>query len=443
MIPTTTTPPLAIGQVLSILIEKLVDGGAGLGRCEGRVVFVHGVCPGERVRARITTVKKSYVEAEMESVDQPSPDRIPPPCPVFEECGGCQWQQLDYPAQLRAKVEILRENLRRIGKIDAPDLLPPIPSPHAFEYRTRIQLKTDFTKDRTIIGFYEEKTHRIVPIEACLIAHPVLNRAVAALNSLFSDPAERPPDLTDIHLHLARATGELLVRFFAGDKPPARIKPFFKKFADAMPETVGQVYTSSNGRRLVWGRDYLIDRIMEVPFRISDRSFSQVHSELIEPLIETVRTLARPTGHESVLELYCGIGTFGVFMGREASSLIGFDENETAVGDANHNADRAGLTKVRFTAMPVAKAIRNLVNEKKMFNCIVLDPPREGLGQKTIASLILLKPSRIVYVSCDPATLSRDLKIFTEGGYRPGRIQPIDLFPQTYHLETVAELIRI
>jgi 23S rRNA (uracil1939-C5)-methyltransferase len=442
MTPAAMTPPLSIGQIIRIPIEKLVDGGAGLGRWEGRVVFVPGACPGEEVRARITTIKKSYAEAALESVEKPSPDRGVPPCPVFEECGGCQWQMLAYPAQLRAKVEILRENLRRIGKLEAPDLLPPIPSPRGFEYRTRIQLKTDFTKGRSLLGFYEEKTHEIVPIETCLIAHPILNRALAALRSLFSDPAERPPDLTDIHLHLARATGELLVRFFAVDKPPEGIESFFKKFADAMPETVGQVYTSSNGRRRVRGRDHLIDRFKDIPFRISDRSFAPIHSDLIEPLIDAVRTLAQPIGLKSVLELYCGIGTFGIFLAREAASVTGFDENEVAIGDANYNSLQPGLTAGRFTAKPVARAVKDLVNEKKTFDCVVLDPPREGVDRKTLMSLIQLKPSKIIYISCDPATLSRDIKVLTEGGYRPGRIQPIDLFPQTYHLETVAELIK-
>jgi 23S rRNA (uracil1939-C5)-methyltransferase len=436
------TSSLAVGRIISIPIEKLVDGGAGLGRWEGRVVFVPGVCPGEEVSARITLVKKGYAEAALESVEKPSPDRVTPPCPVFGTCGGCQWQQLSDPAQLQAKIGILRENLRRIGKLEAPDLLPPIPSPRGFEYRTRIQLRTDFTKSRSTLGFYEEKTHRIVPIETCLIAHPILNRALATLRTLFSDQAERPPGLTDIHLHLARATGELLVRFFAGDKPPERIESFFKNFADAMPETVGQVYTSSNGRRRVRGRDYLVDRFKEVPFRISDRSFAQVNSDLIEPLIDTVRTFVQPTRIESILELYCGIGTFGIFLAREASALTAFDENEVAVEDANHNAIQQGLTNCRFTAKPVEQAVRDLVNEKKMFDCVIMDPPREGVNRKTLALLIRLNPSRIVYVSCDPATLARDLKILTDSGYRPGRIQPVDLFPQTYHLEAVAELIK-
>jgi 23S rRNA (uracil1939-C5)-methyltransferase len=430
------------GNLIAITIEKLVDGGAGLGRWEGRAVFVPGACPGETARVRIASVKKGYAEARLETVLTPSPDRIPPPCPVFGKCGGCQWQQLAYPAQVRAKVEILREDLRRIGKLPDPNILPPRPAPGPYEYRTRIQLKTDLTTEEPRIGFFAGTSHRIVPIEACPIAAPPLNRALAALRNLLGDPETRPSSLTDVHLNLARATGEVQVRYFAEDEPQDRIERIFTGIEAAVPKVVSQVYSSRTGRRWVRGCDYLTDRYGEIPFRISDRSFAQVHWELIPPLIETVRTFAELTGNESVLELHCGIGTFGIFLAREAAELIGFDENDVAVQDANYNARRLGLTIGRFEAKPVERAVRTLIEEGKKFDRVILDPPREGMDRKTLESLIRLQPSRIVYVSCDPATLARDLKILTDDGFRPGRIQPVDLFPQTYHLETVAEMIR-
>jgi 23S rRNA (uracil1939-C5)-methyltransferase len=159
-------------------------------------------------------------------------------------------------------------------------------------------------------------------------------------------------------------------------------------------------------------------------------------------LIDTVGTLAHPTRLESILELYCGIGTFGIFLAREASAVTGFDENAVAIEDANYNAAQQRLTNCRFTAKPVARVVRDLVNEKRTFDCVVMDPPREGVDRKTLESLVRLNPSRIVYISCDAATLARDLKMLTDGGFRPGRIQPIDLFPQTHHFETVVELIK-
>jgi 23S rRNA (uracil1939-C5)-methyltransferase len=430
------------GDLITTTIEKLVDGGAGLGRWEGRAVFVPGACPGETVRIRIASVKKGYAEARLQTVLKPSPDRTPPPCPVFGKCGGCQWQQLAYPAQIEAKGGILREDLRRIGKITDPNILPPRPAPGPFEYRTRIQLKTDMKTKEPRIGFFAGTSHRIVPIEACPIAGPQLNQALGALHQILRDPATRPSSLTDLHLNLARATGELQLRYFSEDEPRDRMEKLFTSVEAAVPNVVSQVYYSRTGHRWIRGRDYLIDRYQEIPFRIGDRSFAQVHWEQIPALIDTVRIFAALSGNESVLELYCGIGTFGIFLAREAASLAGFDENEIAVQDANYNARQQGLTNCTFTAEPVERALSDLADENKTFDCVVLDPPREGVDRKTMESLIRLNPSRIVYVSCNPATLARDLKILIDGGFRPGRIQPIDLFPQTFHLETVAEVIR-
>jgi len=434
-------PAPTIPREIPVTIEKLVDGGAGLGRWNGRTVFVSGVCAGEEVRARVRSVKKGYAVADLQSVLNPSSDRIRPSCPVFETCGGCQWQHIDYPAQARAKAGILLENLRRIGKLPDPDILPILPSPDPFEYRNRIQLKTDLSTDKARIGYYAAQSHRLVPIGHCPIARSPINRALEILRSLFSDPAVRLPSLSDLHLHLAQATQELQARYFAEDEAEDRIEGLFTKFEEALPNVVSQVYYSRTGRRRVRGRDYLLDRYKEIPFRISDRSFAQIHGRLTEPLIETVRTFASLTGKDSVLELYSGIGTFGIFLAQEAA-LTGFDENMIAVEDANYNARQQGLTNCRFKAEPVEQAVEYLVEQGRQFDRIIMDPPREGMNRNTLERLPRLHPSRIVYVSCDTATLARDLKILTDLGFRLGRVQPIDLFPQTFHLETVAELER-
>jgi 23S rRNA (uracil1939-C5)-methyltransferase len=435
-------PPPTEDRDISLTIEKLVDGGAGLGRWDGRAVFVSGVCAGEEVRARVRSVKKGYAVADLQSVLSPSSDRVRADCPVFGKCGGCQWQHIDYPQQVRAKVGILIENLRRIGKFSNPDVLPILSSPDPLEYRNRIQLKTDLSTDRPRIGYYAAQSHRLVPIENCPIARSPINRAVEALHSVLSDPAARLPSLTDLHLHLAHATQELQARYFAEDEAEDRVERLFTQFEDALPNVVSQVYYSRTGRRRVRGRDYLLDRYKEIPFRISDRSFAQIHGRLTDSLIETVQTFASLTGKDSVLELYSGIGTFGLFLASEAG-LTGIDENVIAVEDANYNARQQGLTNCRFKAKPVEQAVGDFVEQGHRFDRVVMDPPREGMNRKTLELLPRLHPSKIVYVSCDPATLARDLKILTEAGFRLARIQPIDLFPQTFHLESVAELERI
>ncbi|MEW6323831.1 MAG: 23S rRNA (uracil(1939)-C(5))-methyltransferase RlmD [Nitrospirota bacterium] len=432
---------MSANRIVTVTVEKLIDGGAGLGRVDGRVIFVPGVCPGERVRARITAVKPGYAEAALESVEQASADRVRPPCPVFGRCGGCQWQHLSDPAQARAKVDILREDLRRLAKLDKPALLDPIAAPEPYGYRSRIQVKIDASGAKPRIGFYAAKSRQIVTMEQCPVAAPPLNRAVAALRTCLADPATRLSSMSEIHWHLAQGTGELQSRYFAAGEPKKRVEAFLTKSAASLPELVSQVYYDRSGHRRVWGRDWITDHLHGRPFRISDRSFAQVNWAQNQAMIEAVLGFAALTGRESVLELFCGIGNFGLFLAEQAATLEGYDENPSAVADARYNAEQQRRPNCRFQAGPVDEVLEGLIRSGRRFDCIVLDPPREGLQRAALNALLKLAPARIVYISCVPATLARDLRRFGDGGYRVGRIQPIDLFPQTPYLETVTELI--
>ncbi len=428
------------GQIISTKIEKLIDGGAGLGRVDGQVVFVPGVCPGEQVEARLTAVKTDYADAALEKVVTPSADRVTPPCPVYGKCGGCQWQQLAYPAQLRAKVDILREDLRRIAKLDGPELLAPIGAPAPYDYRTRIQVKIDTSRPEPVIGFFAAKSNQIVPMERCLVAAPPLNRVIEELRRLLTDPARRLSSMTDVHLHLAQGTGELQCRHFAEGEPKKRVETFLTAAVEALPELVSQVYYDRSGHRRVWGRDWIMDRVHDRPFRISDRSFAQVNWAQNQTMIETVRAFAALTGRESVLELFCGIGNFGLFLAERAATLMGYDENPSAIADAKYNAAQQGRANCRFVAGPVGETLAGLVKGGRKFDLALLDPPREGVQRAPLEALIKLAPARLLYVSCVSATLARDLRRLMDGGYRVGRLQPVDLFPQTPYLETVTEL---
>lgn len=434
---------LTAGRTITGSIDKLIDGGSGLARIDGQVVFIPGVCPGEKVEARVTAVKSGYAEAALEKVLAPSADRIEPPCPVAGRCGGCQWQQLAYPAQLEAKVTILREDLQRIGKLAEPPLLPPIVAPHPYDYRTRIQLKLDGTGRAPAIGFYAMHSRQIVPIERCLVAAPPLNQAMASLRAILTDPKTAMPSLNEAHLHLAQGTGELQIRYMADGEPKRRVETFLTAAEQQVPGLVSQVYYDRSGHRRVWGRDWIVDQIKARAFRISDRSFAQVNWEQNGVLIDTATAFASLTGRESVLELYCGIGNFGLFLASAARSLQGYDENKTAITDARENASTQGITNSRFTARPVEEAVEALARGTERWNLIVADPPRDGMGRRVIEAIVALKPARIIYISCVPSTLARDLKQLTSGGgggYRVDRIQPVDLVPQTPYLETVSLL---
>lgn len=438
-------------NAIPVTIEKLIDGGSGLARIDGQIIFIPGVCPGEQVRARVTAAKSGYVEAALEQVMTPSADRVAPPCPVASRCGGCQWQHLDYPAQLRAKIAILREDLQRIGKLTDPPLLAPIGAPNPYHYRTRIQIKLDCTGHDPVIGFYAAQSRRIVPVpweEGCLVAAPPLNRAITALRAILGDPTTRMESLNEAHLHLAQGTGELQIRYEADGEPKRRVEAFLTIAEKNVPGLVSQIYYDRSGHRRVWGRDWITDTIRsnsgDRPFRISDRSFAQVNWEQQTALIDTVTAFASLTGRESVLELYCGSGNFGLFLASSAKSLQGYDENKTAIGDARDSALKQGITNSRFTARPVEEAVEALARGSERWELLVADPPRDGMGRRVIEAVMALKPPKIVYISCVPATLARDLKqlsIGGGGGYRVERIQPVDLFPQTPYLETVTELV--
>jgi 23S rRNA (uracil1939-C5)-methyltransferase len=435
-------PGIEAGEAVVVKIEKLVDSGAGLGRVDGRVVFVPRTLPGETVEARVTTVKKGYAEALPEKILTASPNRVEPPCPVFGSCGGCQWQHIAYHAQLEEKVNILREDLARIGKISDANVLPPIPAPEPYEYRTRIQLKTDLSKKPPEIGFYESGSHRIVPFDRCLIAAPAINEAVWKIRSVLTEFKNGPKYITEVHVHQSGARGKLLLRIIGMNAPREAVNRLFDEFEREIPDLVSQVYYGRSGQRFIRKRDYLLEEYKGVRFRISDRSFAQVNWRQTGPLVETLLEFAALTESESVLELYSGIGTFGLFLAGGAKEMDGFDEDPHAVKDAVYNTAQKGLSRCRFERKPAIEAVRDLLKGKRSFDCVVLDPPREGVNRSVLKSIRKFRPSRIVYVSCHPASLARDLRILAESGWRVGRIQPIDLFPQTHHLEVIAEILR-
>jgi 23S rRNA (uracil1939-C5)-methyltransferase len=434
--------PLVVGEVLSLTIEKLVDRGWGMGRVEGRVVFVPGVCAGELVTARVTALRKGYAEAQVETILQPASDRVHPPCPVVEACGGCQWQHIAYPVQVQSKMEILREDLKRLGGLADPPILPVVAASDPFGYRTRLQLKVDLTGEGPLIGFFGAKSHRIVPVASCLIASPALNEIIARLWEILREPEMRLVSLTEIHLHTALGKGEIQLRYMAGIEPQDRAERLMARMEAVHPAVKSQVFYGGKYDRWVWRRDYLIEKYGDLAYRISDKAFAQINYEQNVTLMETVRTFAGLTGKEKVLELYCGIGNLGLILGREAKSVLGYDVNRFAIADATHNAKTMRLSRCRFTSRPVHLAVNDINSRKETYDVVIVDPPREGIDRETLKGLARLRSPKIVLVSCNPSTLARDLRSLSENGYQVQRIQPIDLFPQTYHLEAVVELTR-
>ena len=414
---------------ITLQIEKLAQGGEGFGRYQGRVIFVPYAIPGEKVAVTITHESKDYAKGEIAEILAPAPERRTPLCPVFTRCGGCQLQNLPEPAQVRYKSEALRDALARIGRLTRFDLLPAVASPHPFYYRTRVRLKAE----GGTIGFYQSKSHNIVEIDACPLLIPSLNRIIPFIKK------EVPlPNLEEIEMQGADPGDEFLL-ILRGEKFHLKeLEALYAKMGGLFPLR-GLIAYTKRGRRVI-GRDYLFHTLGDKTVRISDQSFSQVNPEVNRALIRTVFEWAAPAAGDRILELYSGIGNFTLFLSQWAGAVAAVEENPIAVEDARWNLKNAGIRNVLLHCGSAESWFKKEGRERRVYNKVFLDPPREGAAEKTLIGIVRLAPEKIFYLSCEPATLARDLRRLSAHGYSLKRIQPFDMFPQTGRLELLAEV---
>ena len=428
------------GDVLDLDIEKSVYRGLGLARHEGQVVFVPRAIPGDRVRARVESVTPGYVRALPEALVQGAPERRPPPCPLFARCGGCAYQDVDYPAQLRIKEAVLRESLARAG-VPWEGEVPVAASPEQ-GWRTRATLHLEEAGGVLRLGLHEEASHRVVDLEACLQLSPAMNQAARALRAGLE---ARRADARSVHdVEIVESTdGSRLVACLETDLPVPQAVAL-APLADAVPGLTGLGVMAAAGR----GRRYLNLRgdphvesgVRGLRLRSHVRSFFQGHRFLLGELVGAVVDLTPAGG--AVLDLYAGVGLFALALADRAERVLGAELSHVAVEDARANIEANieanGKTNVRVRQGDVAEALASWPAEAG--ERIILDPPRTGAGAPVARAVAGRRPACVVYVSCDPPTLGRDLAVFAKHGYAPDRVAAFDLFPDTFHLETVVRL---
>jgi 23S rRNA (uracil1939-C5)-methyltransferase len=416
----------------NVPIESLAYGGFGVGRTDRGVVFVPNTAPGDLVRARIVEDKGDYREAELVEVVEPSAVRRVPPCPYVPECGGCSWQHIEYPAQLEAKQRILVETLARIGGLDAATLdLRPIIASVEWRYRHRLTLRVG---GEHRLGFYRHRSHRLVEIDACRIADETVNAHLAAARQWL-----RGVSTTLRRLEIASTRNGRAVLVGIAEGPFRHDDAYHEKFLRAHASIAG-IVLSGKGWRRVFGKpavDLEIDGGLVIE---TQGGFTQVNPAGNRRLVETVLDLAALDRADRVLDLYCGAGNFTLPIARRVAEVVGVESDGVSATQARRNADRAGLGNCWFIQQPAAEAARALARGGERFAVVVLDPPRSGAARVVEHMASLTK--RVVYVSCDPTTLARDLRRLVSDGFTIGPVQAIDLFPQTYHLETVVRLER-
>ncbi|WP_146552636.1 23S rRNA (uracil(1939)-C(5))-methyltransferase RlmD [Rummeliibacillus sp. SL167] len=446
------TAPVKKNDQLSVDIEDLTHDGAGVAKVDGYPLFIQGGLPDEKAKVHVLKTLKNYGFAKIVEIEVASPDRVDAPCPVFSQCGGCQLQHLSYKAQLKWKEKMVCDVMKRIGKIDAP-VHPVKGMDNPWHYRNKAQIPFGLNGDAPIAGFYKTKSHAIVDTDRCLIQTPEADAILAGLKPRLWKLGIKPYNeqtkqgmLRHVVVRKARATGEVMVvlvtkkrKFPQAEEAIALIRKLVPNVTSIMqninPETTNVIF--GNETIHLWGQDTIEDHIGGVRFEISARSFYQVNPIQTEVLYKQALDYAQLTGKETVIDAYCGIGTISLFMAKKAKYVMGVEIVPQAIEDAKRNTKLNGLDNTYFEAGPAEEVIPRWYKEGKNADVLMVDPPRKGCDESLLKTILEQRPNRIVYVSCNPATLARDLRILEDGGYKTQEVQPVDMFPHTGHVETV------
>ncbi len=443
---TTSVSP---GSELELAFTDVLANGQAVGRAGGVVVFCSGPLPGERARVRITAVKPKYAVAQLLALLETSPQRVAPFCEVFGECGGCQLQHLAYPAQLAWKREVVRNALVRIGGFAEISVAETIGMRNPRAYRNKMSLVVDRSCKR--VGFYKQRSHDVVQIDGCPIVLPRLDAQIPRLNEAKADPATAGAFDRARHVvaRTAQATGEVVVTFTT-DRPDESLQAKAEQVAVKLDNISGLTnsydLSGSNAilgrkQRTLSGSAAIEESMGGLRYRVSSGSFFQVNVEILERILHQLDPLlSKPL---RILDLYCGAGAFALYFAKRGSTVLGIEENALAVAEARENAALNGLgSRVRFHTSTVEHALTHpgMAKDVAGTEAVFLDPPRKGCEERALAAIAARRIPAIWYLSCDPATLARDLKFLAAKGYGPGEIQPFDMFPQTGHVETLALL---
>ena len=438
-------------------ITGYASDGSGVCRIGGQVVFVKNALRGEICRVRILKAGKNVAYGKIEELTVPSLHRTEPDCPIYGKCGGCGTLHMDYAEELELKREKVADALKRIGGVETA--VPPVLGSGREAYRNKVIFAVSLQDGHAVTGFFRPRSHDVVPAESCLIQAEPLEKAASAVRrwmDRYRVPAydERTGRGTVRHVfcRIGRKTGQLQVTLVSAEEQIPHPEALTAELRAVCPETASVILNVNKTMgntvlagsfRTLWGADAIEDELCGLRFSLSPRSFYQVNRDQAERLYETALQYAGLTGKETVLDLYCGTGTITLCLARRAARVIGCEIVPEAVRDAEENAGRNGIANAEFLCGDAGDAAEMLEASGLRPDVIVADPPRKGMEEKTVRQIAAMAPARVVYVSCDPATLARDLARFSTLGYRTEQVQPVDMFPGTPHVETVVLMSRV
>ncbi len=436
--------------------------GEGIAKVDGYPIFIEGALKGEKVKVKVVKVNKNFAYGKLLEVIEKSEGRVEPKCEYFKRCGGCKLQHMDYKTQLDFKWERVKDCIKKIGGLSEDLVEYPIGmEENPYQYRNKVQLPIGMVKGKPVLGFYAPRSHDIIDIEECLIQEEDANN-ISKITREWIEEFNIMPAFVDgkfnkkgllrhVMIRKGFKTGEVMVVIVATRKDLNHMNELIRKLefhVEGLKSIILNINSKDTNVILtpecytLWGEDYIKDYIGEFKFNISPLSFFQVNPEQTEVLYGKTLEYAELTGEETVFDAYCGTGSITLFLSQKAKKVYGVEIVEPAIINARENAKMNYVSNAEFFVGKSEEVIPKLIKEGVKADVIVVDPPRKGCDIKLLNAIGETKPERVIYVSCDPSTLARDLKILDELGYRTEKVQPVDMFPQTAHIENVARLVR-
>ncbi|WP_100012494.1 23S rRNA (uracil(1939)-C(5))-methyltransferase RlmD [Lentibacillus sediminis] len=453
------TAPVKKNQTLTLTFEDLTHEGNGVAKVDGYPLFVPYGLPGEEATVKVVKANKNFGFGKLLDVKSPSPERVEPPCNVFYKCGGCQIQHMSYSMQLEMKQNQVKNVMKKIAHLEHVPVHPVIGMEDPWRYRNKVSIPVGEKNGELITGFYKKRTHQIIEdMETCVVQDEVNDRMVEAVRRI-ADRLEIPAydedkdrgALRHIMVRTGRETKDTMIVLITRTEKLPHEDKLIQELTETYPHVKSIVHNINNKRtnvimgkktKVIWGDNYIYDSIGDIRFAISPKSFYQINQPQTTKLYEKALEYAALDGDEVVVDAYCGIGTISLFLAQQAKKVYGIEIVPEAISDAKKNAKLNGVTNAEFVVGEAEKVMPQWKEQGLDPDVIVVDPPRKGCEPDFLDAMIAMKPKRIVYVSCNPSTLARDLRILEDGGYETQEVQPVDMFPQTNHVEGVAWLVR-
>lgn len=451
--------PVKKNEFVTLTFEDLTHEGNGVGKINGYPLFVPYGLPGEEAVVKVVKVNKNFGYGKLVELKKKSNNRVEPPCNVFYKCGGCQLQHMSYDMQLTMKENQVKNVMKKIAHLDHVPVHPTIGMEDPWRYRNKVQIPVGEKDGELITGFYRKRSHDIIhDMETCLIQDELNDRVVHAVRRIanrlgieaYDEEAHRGV-LRHIMVRTGRETNDIMVVLITRTEKLPHQEELIRELTETFPSIKSIVHSVNSKRtnvilgdkaKTIWGDDYIYDTIDDIRFAISPRSFYQVNPIQTKVLYDKAVEYAQIDENDVVVDAYCGIGTISLFLARKAKKVYGIEVVPDAIRDAKKNAELNGITNAEFIVGEAEKVLPEWKNEGFKPDVIVVDPPRKGCDVAFLKAMIAMEPKRIVYVSCNPSTLARDLVILEDGGYRTQEVQPVDMFSQTTHVECCALLQR-